>query len=342
MSEPMSITIAGNIIVDNVKMVPTYPKKLSLVAIEGVEPPSLGGLLANVAADMATLDPNLRIHAIGHVGTDAAGELAMRRLGSHPGIDLSGIRRHEDAHTAFTDVMTVSGTGERTFFTYNGANDLLCDEDFDFTGMSGLLHIGYILLLPGLDAPDEEYGTKMARVLARAQEAGLITSVDVVSEDSDRFAQKVLPALPHTDYLSINENEAQQTTGIQLRAEDGSLLKEGMPQALQALRKSGVRKWITIHAPEGAFGLDENDEYHAACSEEFPPGHIKSSVGAGDAFTAAMLLAILKGEDFPRALAMANTVAGMSLAGVANCDGLGTWEEAEELLAERASREANE
>ena len=42
-----------------------------------------------------------------------------------------------------------------------------------------IFHIGYILLLPALDQPDEEYGTKMARLLHRAQKAGLKTSIDV-------------------------------------------------------------------------------------------------------------------------------------------------------------------
>lgn len=341
MSCNRSITIAGNIIVDTVKMIPKYPRKLSLVAIQRVEEPSLGGLLANVAADMAVLDPDLEIHAIGHVGRDADGDFAHARLASHGNISLNGIRRHDDALTAFTDVMTEQESGERTFFTYNGANDLLCDEDFDFDGMDGLLHIGYILLLPGLDAPDDEYGTKMARVLARAQTAGLTTSVDVVSEDSDRFREKVLPALKHTDYLSINENEAEKTTGIPLRDPDGDLIVENMPKALSALRKAGVAKWITIHAPEGAFGIDERDAYHTAPSENLPAGYIKSSVGAGDAFTAAMLLGLLRGESYPRTLAMANTVAAMSLAGVANCDGIGTWEDAERRLATRMEKEAD-
>jgi hypothetical protein len=43
------------------------------------------------------------------------------------------------------------------------------------------------------DQPDAKFGTKAARLLAEAQEAGLKTSVDAVSEDSDRFAKIVTP-----------------------------------------------------------------------------------------------------------------------------------------------------
>jgi sugar/nucleoside kinase (ribokinase family) len=50
----------------------------------------------------------------------------------------------------------------------------------------------------------------------RAQSAGFKTSVDVVSEDSGRFAQIVRPALRHCDYCVLNEFEAERTTGIEI------------------------------------------------------------------------------------------------------------------------------
>ena len=49
------------------------------------------------------------------------------------------------------------------------------------------------------------------------------TSVDVVSEDSDRFAKSSDPALAHTDYCILNEIEAGKTTGFNLREQSGAL-----------------------------------------------------------------------------------------------------------------------
>ena len=76
-----------------------------------------------------------------------------------------------------------------------------------------LLHIGYILLLDALDEADAEYGTRMARLLHDAQQHGIKTSIDVVSESGDRFRRLVPPALRYTDYCIINEVEAQESTG---------------------------------------------------------------------------------------------------------------------------------
>ena len=43
------------------------------------------------------------------------------------------------------------------------------------------------------------------------------TSVDVVSEDSDRFARIVTPALKYVDYCILNEIEAGKTAGFKIR-----------------------------------------------------------------------------------------------------------------------------
>jgi sugar/nucleoside kinase (ribokinase family) len=62
-------------------------------------------------------------------------------------------------------------TKQRTFFHYRGANAKFCEEDIDWSRIhADILHIGYILLLDALDAPDTAYGTKMAKLLHAAQE----------------------------------------------------------------------------------------------------------------------------------------------------------------------------
>ena len=66
-----------------------------------------------------------------------------------------------------------------------------------------------------------EFGTVAARLLHDAQDAGFLTSIDVVSEDGDRFAEVVLPALKFTDYCLLNEFEAERTAGIPIRTAQG-------------------------------------------------------------------------------------------------------------------------
>lgn len=72
-----------------------------------------------------------------------------------------------------------------------------------------IFHIGYILLLDELDESDDEYGTKMAILLDVVQKKGIKTSIDAVSEEGDRFNEKIIPALKYCDYAIMNEIELQ-------------------------------------------------------------------------------------------------------------------------------------
>jgi sugar/nucleoside kinase (ribokinase family) len=64
----------------------------------------------------------------------------------------------------------------------------------------------------------------MARLLHDAQRSGILTSIDVVSEASDRFKKLVPPAMKYADFCIINEVEAQNSTGIVLRDNENKLI----------------------------------------------------------------------------------------------------------------------
>ncbi|MFR6376019.1 MAG: carbohydrate kinase family protein [Oscillospiraceae bacterium] len=243
------ICCAGNMIVDITYPIETWPKQNELTHItEGITR-STGGSVCNTITDLARLDPALPLVASGFAGHDAEGDFVLQEMGKYKNIDLSMVKRSGD--TSFTAVMSNNQTKERTFFQYAGGSAYYGEDDIDWDKLNvDIFHIGYILLLPHLDEPDAEYGTKMARLLHRAQQAGMKTSIDVVSEAGERFKRLVTPALKYTDYCIINELETQQTTGVLLREEDGTLHVENMKAALQKLHELGVAKWAVIHCPE--------------------------------------------------------------------------------------------
>ena len=253
-------------------------------------------------------------------------------MGKYKNIDLSMVKRSGD--TSFTAVMSNNRTKERTFFQYAGGNAYYGEDDIDWDKLDvDIFHIGYILLLPHLDEPDAEYGTKMARLLHRAQKAGMKTSIDVVSEAGERFARLVTPALRYTDYCIINELETQQTTGVLLRGEDGALHVENMKTALQRLHVLGVSKWAVIHCPELGCGMDENGNYYEFESLKLPQGYIKGTVGAGDAFCAGVLYAAEMDMPLPEALKLGACCAAASLSQVGASDGVKTKDEVLKLYA---------
>lgn len=323
------ICCAGNMIVDITYPIETWPKQNELTHItEGITN-STGGCVCNTICDLARLDPQMHLVASGFAGHDAEGDFIMEEMKKYPNIDLSMVKR--DGRTSFTAVMSNNETKERTFFQHAGANAYYCEDHIDWDNLDvNLFHIGYILLLPALDEADSEYGTKMARLLHKVQKMGIKTSIDVVSEAGDRFAKLVTPALKYADYCVINELEAQQTTGVCLRDEDGKLLLDNMPLALKKLKEMGVSTWAVIHCPEIGCGIDETGTYYQLPSLKLPKGYIKGTVGAGDAFCAGVIYAAEKGLSMPEALKIGVCTAAASLSEVSASDGVKT---ADEVLA---------
>ena len=224
------IVFCGSMIADVIKTLPTWPDKGMLVPITAIRR-QIGGAVCNSGVDLKTLDPSVEVRAVGAVGADDNGDFVVDYLSSRV-LDCSQVRRVKGVPTSFTDVMTVEPTGERTFFNMHGADSTLVPEDIDVSRLDcDIFHFGYLLLLDGMDAPDPEYGTKAARLLAAVQAAGIRTSIDIVSEQSDRFARIVSPALRYCDYCIVNEIEGSMATGApsdDLRAICEGLLAAGV------------------------------------------------------------------------------------------------------------------
>ena len=203
---------------------------------------SVGGCAANTSVGLKRLDPSFRVVCAGMTGDDEDGRYIVSVLRKN-GVDTSQVRVNGALKTSFTDVMTVEGTGERTFFHARGANAAFSYGDIDFEALRAeIFHIGYALLLDGFDAPDEAYGTVMSKTLAKARELGCKTSMDAVSESSGRMSAIIAPALKHCDYLIVNEIEASMICGIPARDGGGKILGENMRRICAALMGLGVRE----------------------------------------------------------------------------------------------------
>lgn len=330
MSRKRGICAAGNLIVDITYPIEQWPRQSELTTItEGITR-TVGGAVCNVITDLARLDPSLPLEAVGVIGEDPEGEFILEQLGAHENVDVSLLKRK--GKTSFTAVMSENNTKKRTFFQYRGANALFDEACVEWDRMNGeILHVGYILLLDALDQRDEEYGTKMARLLAEARRHGIRTSIDVVSETGERFRTLVPPAMKYTDYCIINELEAQQITGVLLRDEEERLYAEHMEEALGRMKELGVSAWAVIHCPEGGYGLDEKGGFVSLSSLRLPEGYIKGSVGAGDAFCAGVLYGAHKKWSLEESIRLGICTAAASLSEPGATEGVGSLEDVMKL-----------
>ena len=302
----------GTWIIDRVKRIDVFPHPETLSNIKS-ESRGTGGAPYNVLLNLSKLGADLPLSAAGLVGNDELGKEIVRDCHDHK-IDTRQLKSSKDVATSYTDVMTEIESGRRTFFHFQGANAIWTGSDLCFDrSRARLFHLGYLLLLDALDATNKEYGTEAAALLARARAAGLKTSIDVVSEDSNRFSKIILPALKHTDYCIINEVEAGRTTGFKVRDKKGTLDLIAIKHAAGKLLQSGIHRLVVIHFLEGAFARTKEGIEHWQSSLKVPKKEIKGTAGAGDAFCAGVLWGLHEEWELSRSLFIGVCVAAASL-----------------------------
>ncbi len=305
------IIFAGNLIMDHYKKVMVYPEESTLTRILDVKN-SPGGSAYSSTIDMARLDKTIPLKVIGVVGDDFDGHQILKSFDSYNSISTKRIRKK--GITSYTDVFENIKNNTRTFFQYMGANAELDESDFDFSLVTArIIHVGYILLLDKLDEENDEYGTTLAKVLCDAKQNGIKTSIDIVSENSDRYEKIVKPTLRYVDYCIINEYEAQKTTNVSIRDNFGMLNLENCIDACRELFRYGVEEWVIIHSREGAVGMNRQEEIFVKNTIKMDINHIKSTTGAGDAFLAGALYSAYHDYGIEYALEMGIATACLSL-----------------------------
>ena len=327
------IISAGNWVADTVKFIDVYPQKGNLTTITSVDV-GLGGLAHNVLVDLASMKSGLPLYAGGCIGADDNGRRCLEACDRF-GIDRTHLKILKDELTAYTDVMTEKG-GARTFFHYRGANAHLdVDTVLSCQSPAKIFHLGYLLLLDSLDKEDPEYGVAAARALDGLLKMGYETSVDVVSEEGDRYRHVVLPCLKYTDYLIINEVEAENSLDTRLRKADGSIRFSEVEAAARKLLDLGVRKLVVIHFPEGGVAAAKDGRCCSAPSFSPDKSEIVSTVGAGDAFCAGALYAIHEGYSLEDLLDFASASARFNLFSTTSTGGAPTLETIQAYIQSR-------
>lgn len=297
MVERKGIAVAGTVLVDKIYGIAAYPEVGELTHIRSIDY-SVGGLVSNDGIDLKKLAPELNVVAICKVGDDAEGQFVIDKLREN-GVDVSAVKTAAGERTSFTEVMSVIG-GQRTFFTYPGASASFgaCDIPWDSLEVK-MLHLGYFLLLERVDNGDG------LEILKEAKARGIMTSIDLVSENSDRYSL-VIPCLKYVDNLIVNETEAGKMCGIEP-------CEENLERLADRLLEMGVRERVIIHMPMLGVCKSRNGSFCAMPSIDVPRDFIKGKTGAGDAFCSGALLGIHNGVSDKEILEYAQISAMASL-----------------------------
>lgn len=312
------ITIVGNILSDIVKEIDIYPTAGKLAHIKNISR-SVGGCAPNTSINLAKIDRSLPVSIIGKIGDDEHGRFILSQLGRY-GVDSERVVISKEHTTSFCDVMTTP-LGESTFFHTDGANSQFSPDDINLPSIhSAILHVGYVLPLGDFDHEDAEYGTKLTRLLCNAQNRGIKTSLNIMSDSTTYYKEKVMSALKYCDYAILNQNEFNTLCKIPPHTQFDINYIEKM---VTTLTKYGIKEKIIVNYDTVSFCFDiPTGNFTFINSLVIPNNMIKSSVGVGDAFCAGCLYGIYNNLEDQSILEFAVSAATCSLFSENSIDGM--------------------
>jgi sugar/nucleoside kinase (ribokinase family) len=234
-------------------------------------------------------------------GRDEFGRYLLDRLRS-AGVDTSAAEFTE-ARTA-TSVVLVNAAGERALLHRRGASGEGFGGPLEYPGPGRIavshLHLGTPFAVPKLRP-------RAAELLAGARRRGWSTSVDTQWDAAGRWMEDLGPALPFTDILFANRDEARMLTG-----------ETDPARAAARFRARGARDVVVKLGGEGCAVFAGEEEFRVPAF----PTEVVDTTGAGDCFVGGFLAARQRGAGFRDAARYASAVAALSIRALGAVDGL--------------------
>jgi sugar/nucleoside kinase (ribokinase family) len=312
MAAPGGVLVTGNLVADIlVRPVAGIPWGATAL-VDSIEQ-HMGGNGANTSYTLAKLGSRVRL--VGMVGCDRGGDFILDTL-REAGVDTSSIRRSHAGTAA--SVSLVNAAGERGLLHAPGASGEMetGPQEFAREAADGFQH--YHAASPfGLP----RLRRHLPALLQCARAAGLSTSIDTHWDSAGQWLQDLGPALPYTDILFVNEDEARMLCGTADPDIAGDILRErGAGMVVLKLGARGCIIRADVRVALAAYPVPAVD-----------------TTGAGDCFAGGFLAARLRGKTVIEAAQFANAVGAMSVQHIGATSGVTTWCETEQWIRSRAA-----
>jgi sugar/nucleoside kinase (ribokinase family) len=240
---------------------------------------SIGGCAANVAVDLVRL--GRRAAVVGRVGDDAFGRFVIDALCA-AGVDVRHLVSLPGEATSTSMILNVQGE-DRRFIHSPGANARLEGNEIS----SDLLKQTRAVYVGGYGLSDKPTPERIAALFHAAREHGIKTILDVVVPEGKDCWPSLEPVLPWTDVFLPNEDEAR------------AIIRLAQPtDQARAFQEAGAETVVITCGSKGAVAAGPAGTFR---SDAFPTQFVDGT-GAGDAFAAGYIHALLNGGDLGECL----------------------------------------
>lgn len=356
------VIVAGHICLD---ITPVFPEKKAVQLGEILSPGKLvnvgnadvhtGGCVANTGLAMKFFGADVSL--MGKIGTDPFGEMVCNILKSHDAEEGLLISKRES--TSYSVVLAVPGI-DRIFLHNPGANHTFSAKDVPWEDLreAVLFHFGYPPLMKSMY---EREGEELLRLLKRAKDCDMATSLDfaAIDEDSEAgradwrlilervipYADILVPSVEELCYMLDRERlrEWQERAAGRDITEILDVEQDVRPLAEQCMRMGAKILLIKCGAPGIYYQTASGSTLEKVgkkltldvcgwadrCGFEksYVPERVLSGTGAGDTSIAAFLTALLYGYDPEMAMHLAAAAGACCVAAYDALSGLKPFEE---------------
>jgi fructokinase len=289
-----------------------------------------GGAPANVAVGLASLDSQPLFWT--RVGDDAFGDYLRETL-ADAGLDDTYVEVDPVAKTGLAFVsLGEEAEREFSFHRHESADTRLQPGTVDDGTLSGTewVHTG------GVTLADDPARTATLDLIERARAHGATVSFDpnarpeLWAGDEFSFAETVDDLLPQVDVLKASPDDLSEA----------DIEYDGPESTADRLLERGPHTVFLTLGGEGSFAASTADAPWASSRETaFHDGYAVDPVdttGAGDAFTAGVVAALVDGVALDEALGFANAVAAVTTTAPGAMTALPTREEVTAFRAEQS------
>lgn len=268
-----------------------------------------GGKGANQAYAAAKLGGKTCM--IGRAGADDYGQTLISSLKS-AGADTGGIIVQQGTGTGLAFIY-VDEKGENTIVLASGANAMLSPEDI--RGMERYIDTADIVLIQ-LEIPFETVTYSIEAASRKGKT--IVLNPAPVRGGLEAFYDKI-------HILTPNEGELAALTGMNADT------IEGAESAAKTLIQKGVETVIVTLGDKGALLVQSDKTKH------FPARRVKAvdTTAAGDAFSAAVCVALSEGKGIEEAITFANAASAISVTRKGAQPSIPSRQEVEESLCQK-------
>ncbi len=281
------IVCVGVIVADAIaKPVRVIPAKGKLELVDTLELYT-GGCAASASIDMAKLGTDVAL--VGKIGDDGFGKFMLSALREN-GVNTDGLIVSKNGSTS-ASLVIVTEDGERSFIHCTGENGTLVESDIDYA----VAEKAEIVFVAGFNLMPKFDGGECAKFLKKCKEMGKITALDTAWDSTGRWMQAMRPCLPFVDYFLPSYEEAVELSG-----------KTDPADIADVFLAMGPKTVVIKLGKDGCFiKTKEGEQYSIPTFEKIKP---VDTTGAGDAFCAGFLSALLKGKNLYECGVFANAV----------------------------------